>query len=97
MKNLKKSDLISAAAAKAGMEVKVIEKASESFFDALSEKLKEGNRVAIPGFGVFVLRSKKETKATNMRTGIPMVVPAHSFVAFRPSQKLKDSVRNAKV
>jgi DNA-binding protein HU-beta len=87
---MKKSDLIVVVANAAGITKEQAEKAVTATFGAISTSVKGGEKTLIPDFGSFSKTQRKETKAKNMRTGEPIVVPAHGAVRFSPAQKLKD-------
>lgn len=62
----------------------------ESVFELLKEKLLDGERVKISGFGNFVIQSKRERVGRNPQTGEQIKIAARKRLSFRPSQVLKD-------
>ena len=87
-----KGELVAKIAAEAGVKKSEAERCVNAFVKALSEALEKGERVAIPGLGVFNVRERKERKGRNPRTGEPMVIPARKAVVFTPAKALKEKV-----
>ena len=64
----------------------------ESFFEAISATLGDGEMVKLSGFGNFQLRDKGQRPGRNPRTGESVPVLKRRVVTFRPSQKLRGHV-----
>jgi len=94
---LKKSELVSQLAAKAGMTKKDTEKALQAFTDAITEELcrRGGGKVTLVGFGAFDVADREAREGRNPQTGKSMAIPASKAVRFRVGKTLKDAV-NAK-
>ncbi len=88
-----KAEIVSAIAKGAGITKKQADAALKSAIQAVSEALKKGERVAIPGFGIFVVRTRAERKGRNPRTGAEIKIPARKVVTFRPAKELRESVK----
>jgi DNA-binding protein HU-beta len=56
------------------------EKLISSFSSLISELIKDGNKVQVPGVGVFVIKDKKARIARNPKTGEKVNVPAKRVV-----------------
>lgn len=54
--------------------------------------LEHGDRVALPPFGTFVVRSRKGREGRNPKTGAAISIPARKAVAFVPAKSLKEAV-----
>ncbi len=89
---MKKTDLISAVAAKAGSSKKDAEKAVNAVFAIVSETLAAGEGVQIAGFGSFEVRERAAKQGRNPRTGESITVPAAKIPAFKAGKGLKDAV-----
>jgi hypothetical protein len=50
---------------------------------AVSGALKKGERVAIPGLGIFSVRERAARKGRNPRTGAVINIPARKVVVFQ--------------
>ena len=68
------------------------EKHLEAFTAAISEALKAGEEVQIPGFGKFYVRDQKAREGRNPQTGETMKIGARKVPAFRAGKSLKESV-----
>jgi DNA-binding protein HU-beta len=87
-----KSELISKTAEKAGITKVAAEKAVNAAIEAVVEALSKGERVAIPGLGVFNVRQRKARKGRNPRTGKEITIPARKVVAFTAAKSLKEAL-----
>ena len=59
-----------------GLRSDEIEKILDIFFDNIIERLAEGGRVELRGFGAFSTRAREPRKGRNPRTGEAVDVPA---------------------
>lgn len=87
-----KVDLIAKVALNADMTKKDAEKAVTALFAAITDALKEGEKVAISGFGTFEVRERPEHQGLNPRTKEPITIAASRTAAFKPGKTLKDSL-----
>jgi len=62
---------------------------------AMAEELSKGNSVNMQGFGVFESRRKDERVSVNPRTKIRTLIPPKQVVVFKPSNSLKDKVKQS--
>ncbi len=88
-----KAELVSAIAKGAGITKKQADAALKAAVEAVANALKKGERVAIPGFGIFSVRNRAERKGRNPRTGAEIKIPARKVVVFRPAKSIRDSVK----
>lgn len=89
---MKKTELIEAVAAKAGLTKKDAKAAIEAVFAAMGEDLAAGQAVSLAGFGTFSVKAHAAKTCRNPRTGAAVQVPACKSVAFKAASKLKESV-----
>jgi len=61
----------------------------ESVFETIKDSLRKGEKMKISGFGNFSVRSKKERKGRNPKTGKEIKITPRKVVTFKPSQLLK--------
>lgn len=61
-------------------------------FDAMRVAIKKDKRFSFPGFGTFTVRTRKERKGRNPRTGASIKIKASKTVGFKPAPKLKHSL-----
>ena len=68
------------------------EKHLQAFTTTVSEALKAGEEIQLPGFGKFYVREQKAREGRNPQSGEKMTIPASKVPAFRASKSLKESV-----
>lgn len=89
---MNKSELISTVAASSGMTKKDVEKVMNSFFTAVQDALKAGDKIQLIGFGTFEVRQRQARKGRNPQTGVEIDIPASKIPAFKAGKALKDAV-----
>ncbi|WP_454598172.1 integration host factor subunit beta [Qipengyuania sp. SM2507] len=66
-----------------------VEQVVDIFFDEISQRLAEGGRVELRGFGAFSTREREARKGRNPRTGEQVEVPAKRVPYFRPGKEMR--------
>lgn len=66
----------------------------EDFFEVIGASLMHGEEVKISGFGNFSLRDKEARPGRNPKTKEPAEIVARRVVTYKPSQKVKDKLRD---
>ena len=89
---MNKTELIEKVAAVAGISKKDAAAAVNATFDAISEELAKGEKVAVLGFGTFEARGRAARTGHNPRTGEAVEIPASKVPAFKAGKALKDAV-----
>ncbi len=87
-----KAELITAVAEKSGFSKKDSEKAVAAVVDAITEALKNGERVALVGFGTFETKTRGERKGINPITKEEITIAAATVPSFKAGKALKDAV-----
>ena len=87
-----KTDLIAQVAANTEMSKKSAEMAVNAAFEALGNALKEGDKVALVGFGTFEVRERAERQGINPRTREAITIAASKSIVFKPGKALKDTL-----
>jgi DNA-binding protein HU-beta len=64
----------------------------EAFTTTITEALKGGEEVQLPGFGKFYVREQKAREGKNPQTGERMQIGARKVPAFKAGKALKESV-----
>ena len=72
-----------------GLRAEEVEQIVEIFFEEIAERLTEGGRVELRGFGAFSTRERAARKGRNPRTGESVDVPAKSVPYFRPGKEMR--------
>ena len=88
-----KAELIANVAADAKIKKADAEKAINSLIKSVSTTLKSDGRLALAGFGTFVVTSRKAREGRNPQTGKPIKIPATKVVKFKPGKQLKELVK----
>ena len=66
-----------------------IEQVVDIFFDQISQRLAEGGRVELRGFGAFSVRERDARQGRNPRTGETVAVDAKRVPYFRPGKDMR--------
>lgn len=66
-----------------------IEQVVDIFFDEISERLAEGGRVELRGFGAFSTREREARTGRNPRTGEAVDVPAKRVPYFKAGKEMR--------
>jgi integration host factor subunit alpha len=74
---------------KAGFEASKVAEFVDQVFEIIKEALEKGEKVKIPGFGVFIVRGKKARLGRNPKTGDRVEISARQVVSFKPSGVLR--------
>lgn len=89
---MNKSELINVVAKSSGMSRKDAEKAINATVEAITEALKQGEKVQIVGLGGFEVKERAARAARNPRTGEEIQIAASKAVSFKPGKALKDEI-----
>ncbi len=90
-----KADMIEKLAKETGLNKEESSKMVNAVLGILIEALSKGERIAIPGLGVFNIRERKARKGRNPRTGKEIVIPAKKVVVFSVAKSLKNEINNS--
>ncbi|OGP72982.1 MAG: DNA-binding protein [Deltaproteobacteria bacterium RBG_13_58_19] len=88
-----KAELITKVAGEAQVKKVDAEKAINSLIQIVSKTLKKDGRLALAGFGTFVVAQRKAREGRNPQTGKPIKIPATRVVKFKPGKQLKEMVK----
>lgn len=72
-----------------GLRAEEIEQVVDIFFDEIAQRLAEGGRVELRGFGAFSTRDRDARTGRNPRTGETVDVPAKRVPYFRPGKEMR--------
>jgi len=91
---MNKTELVNAAAKKAGMTIKETDTVLNAVLEVMEDSLVAGNKVQVTGFGIFDIKERSERDCRNPRTGEKLHVSASRNVVFAPSSVLKKKLNN---
>ncbi|PPD33162.1 MAG: DNA-binding protein HU [Methylomonas sp.] len=89
---MNKSELIDAIAGKSGLTKADSGRALDGFIQSIEEALKNGDSVALVGFGTFEVKERAERKGRNPQTGEEITIKAAKIPSFKAGKSLKDAV-----
>ncbi len=89
---MNKTDLIEAMANGAGISKADAKKALNAAIDAITNALKNGERVALVGFGTFSTSTRAARKGRNPQTGAEIEIPAKKVVKFKAGLELSKGI-----
>jgi len=89
---MNKAQLIDAIAEKAGLTKADSKKALDAFIASTTDALKNGDRVALIGFGSFSVSTRSARTGRNPQSGAPIEIAAKKVVKFKPGAELEDAI-----
>ena len=89
---MNKSELIEAIAASADIPKAAATRALDAMIYAVTETLKNGDSVALVGFGTFSVKERAARTGRNPQTGDPINIAAAKVPGFKAGKALKDAV-----
>ena len=92
-----KTELIKAMVKKAEeqnvpLTAKQMESALSALIQTLTDALKSGEKVVLPGFGMFAVKTRPARQGRNPYTGENIAIPERKTPAFKATKTLKDAV-----
>ena len=90
-----KGDLIESIAQRKDFNLKKAEVVVNAIFEAMSEALRQGDRVEIRGFGSFEVREYDSYTGRNPKTGEEVEVGAKKAPFFKTGKELRERVNAA--
>jgi integration host factor subunit beta len=81
--------LVALAKDNPGLRAEDVEQVVDIFFDEISQRLAEGGRVELRGFGAFSTRAREARQGRNPRTGATVKVEAKRVPYFRPGKEMR--------
>ena len=86
------TELIAAAAEKAGLSKKDTETVVNATIDVIAGALADGDKVQLVGFGAFEVKSRAERTGRNPRTKETIKIPAAKLPQFKAGKAFKDAI-----
>ncbi|MEE1876476.1 integration host factor subunit beta [Altererythrobacter litoralis] len=72
-----------------------VEQVVDIFFEEIAERLAEGGRVELRGFGAFSTRQRESRQGRNPRTGETVDVPSKRVPYFKPGKEMRKRINDA--
>ena len=89
---MNKTDLVNVVAAETKVAKKDVDAVIAATLKAITEALKDGDKVALIGFGTFEVKATAAREGRNPKTGETITIPASKKPSFSASKALKDIV-----
>ncbi|HYZ48326.1 MAG TPA: integration host factor subunit beta [Sphingomonas sp.] len=85
-----RSELVQMLAAdNPGLSIKEVDRIVTIFFDEIAQRLADGGRVELRGFGAFSTRGRDARSGRNPRTGETVAVDAKRVPYFKPGKEMR--------
>ena len=86
-----RSELVqSLSNANPGLSARELDLIVTVFFDQITERLAEGGRIELRGFGAFSTRSRNGRTGRNPRTGASVAIDAKRVPYFKPGKEMRE-------
>mgnify|MGYP000213883693 FL=1 len=72
-----------------GLRADEVEKVVDTFFEEIEQRLAQGGRVELRGFGAFSTRQREARQGRNPRTGASVAVPGKKVPYFKPGKEMR--------
>ncbi|MCP4954636.1 DNA-binding protein HU [Photobacterium aquimaris] len=89
---MNKTQLVDKIAESADISKASAGRALDALIETVTETLKQGDSVALVGFGTFSVRERAARTGRNPQTGAEIQIAAAKVPGFKPGKALKDSV-----
>jgi len=90
---MNKAQLIDAISAEAGLTKVDAKKALDAFVKITGEQLKQGDRIALIGFGTFSVSERPARQGRNPQTGAKIAIDKKKVVKFKAGSELTADVQ----
>ena len=90
---MNKTELVNAIAEKAEISKADAKKALDAFVGTGTDALKEGEKIALVGFGTFSVSENAARKGVNPATGATIEIAAKNVEKFKPGAELAEAVK----
>ena len=74
------------------LSAKQMDAALSALMESVKEALKNGEKVVLPGFGMFAVKTRPAGQGRNPITGERITIPERKLPAFKAGKTLKDAV-----
>jgi DNA-binding protein HU-beta len=87
--NMTKAEFVASVAEKTGLTKVAAAEAVDAFVGTVSEVLKAGDKITLPGFGTFSVSERAARKGRNPQTGAEIQIAASKSGKFSAGKDLK--------
>ncbi len=86
---MNRTELKNTVAERAGVTAADADRAIDAVIGAITDALVKGDKVSLPGFGIFETRERAARTGRNPQTGESIEIAASTSAAFKPGAELK--------
>lgn len=90
---MNKTELVEAIASGSGLTKADASRVLETFMTTVTDVLKKGDQVVIPGFGSFSTGNRSARTGRNPQTGKPIQIKARRVAKFKAGKNLSEAVQ----
>jgi nucleoid DNA-binding protein len=90
---MRKRDIVLKISQATGVKQVVVKDVVQKTFDVIFEALKNGQRIELRNFGVFLVKKRKRRIGRNPKTGQIVPVPERHTVIFKPGLEMKQFIK----
>ena len=90
---MNKKELIEKIATEQNVTKARAEEMVNAIFSTIVDELKSGENVKIPGFGNFVVKTRKQRVAVIPNSNKKVIVPSYRVAGFKPAKNFKEQVK----
>ncbi|GGI85770.1 HU family DNA-binding protein [Legionella impletisoli] len=93
---MNKSELVETIANRSGVTKATASKVLDLFMETVTDTLKKGDQVVLPGFGSFSTGNRSARTGRNPQTGQTIQIKASRVAKFKAGKSLKEAVQKEK-
>lgn len=90
---MNKSELVTAIADNSGVTKAVASRVLDTFMQTVTDALKSGDQIVLPGFGSFSTGNRSARTGRNPQTGQAIEIKASRVAKFKAGKSLKEAVQ----
>ena len=90
---MNKKELVEKIDVEQGVTKARAEEVVNAVFSTIVDELKAGEQVKIPGFGNFVVKTRKQRTAVIPNSNKKVIVPSYRVAGFRPAKSFREQVK----
>lgn len=90
---MNKTELVKTVASDAGVTIVSAGKILDAFMATVTDVLKKGDQIVLPGFGSFSTGHRAARTGRNPQTGQTIQIKASTVAKFKAGKKLKEAVQ----
>jgi len=90
---MNKTQLIDAVSVESGLTKLDARKAVDGFIKTVGEQLKQGEKIALVGFGTFSVLERSARTGRNPQTGAKLEIGKRNIIKFKAGSELTDDIQ----